>query len=331
MGTPTGQTAFSRVNGTPSNGYGYGRSMYTLPDCCGFVDSLKLSSLIHSSNSNTNSSLSISSSTLDSSSSSSSDNIPETANLPSLLIIDTRPFHEYRNGHIKGAINLCLPSTLLKRKSFGLFKCIQEFTDFDKLLMERYLGLVENDDGSLALDSSLDDENVAPLPLLVLYDGKSDGSVNGNGNVGWGLCCLAEKFVGSDDVPGWGKGKSKGKGNGEELDQDQGMFVLNGGFQEFIKSYPALVESGCSSISSTSDSDSSTSTSSSSNSSSHNHPTITVSSPSSASSSGASSLLQSQSPFGTSFPPSSLKSRSQCQSPIVSTHLKSKKKSTHMN
>ncbi|GMF04745.1 unnamed protein product [Ambrosiozyma monospora] len=199
--------------------------------------------------------------------------------------------------------------------------------------MERYLGLTENDDGSLALDPSLDEETVGPLPLLVLYDGKSDGSVNGNGirNIGWGLCCLAEKFVGSDEVPGWGKGNSrakakasaKAKGNGKE---DQGMFVLNGGFQEFIKSYPSLVESGCSSISSSaSDNDNDSSISSS-----NNHPKITVSSPSSASSSsGVSSLLQSQSPFGTSFPPS-LKTRSQSQSPIVSTHSKSKNRKTHM-
>ncbi|KAJ3374379.1 protein tyrosine phosphatase, non-receptor type 12 [Allomyces arbusculus] len=41
-----------------------------------------------------------------------------------VLVIDVRPLSEYAAGHIKGAINLCLPSTLLRRTSFGLDRAL---------------------------------------------------------------------------------------------------------------------------------------------------------------------------------------------------------------
>ncbi|KNE65608.1 hypothetical protein AMAG_09589 [Allomyces macrogynus ATCC 38327] len=41
-----------------------------------------------------------------------------------VLVIDVRPLSEYAAGHIKGAINLCLPSTLLRRASFGLDRAL---------------------------------------------------------------------------------------------------------------------------------------------------------------------------------------------------------------
>lgn len=48
------------------------------------------------------------------------------------VIVDARPFHEYCHDHIKGAINMCLPSTLLRRETFTLEKCIQTLTNDER-------------------------------------------------------------------------------------------------------------------------------------------------------------------------------------------------------
>lgn len=44
----------------------------------------------------------------------------ETYNDDALFIFDIRPFNEYVQSHVKNAINLCVPLTLLKRKLYGL-------------------------------------------------------------------------------------------------------------------------------------------------------------------------------------------------------------------
>lgn len=40
------------------------------------------------------------------------------------IIIDIRPYNNYSNSHIKSAINICIPSTLLKRNSLDLFNIL---------------------------------------------------------------------------------------------------------------------------------------------------------------------------------------------------------------
>ncbi|GMG23934.1 unnamed protein product [[Candida] boidinii] len=49
---------------------------------------------------------------------SSEDDVGEDG-LSNLLVIDVRPFQDYCKSHIRGSLNLCLPSTLLKRKIFA--------------------------------------------------------------------------------------------------------------------------------------------------------------------------------------------------------------------
>ncbi|KAJ5605058.1 hypothetical protein N7510_010212 [Penicillium lagena] len=45
------------------------------------------------------------------------------------LLLDVRPYAHYVQGSIKGSLNLCIPTTLLKRRSFGTQKLEGTFTD----------------------------------------------------------------------------------------------------------------------------------------------------------------------------------------------------------
>lgn len=49
------------------------------------------------------------------------------------LLLDVRPYAHYARGHIKGSLNLCIPTTLLKRTSFDTQKLANTFTsDIDR-------------------------------------------------------------------------------------------------------------------------------------------------------------------------------------------------------
>lgn len=45
------------------------------------------------------------------------------------LLLDVRPYPHFAQGHIKGSLNLCIPTTLLKRPSFNTRKLEDTFTD----------------------------------------------------------------------------------------------------------------------------------------------------------------------------------------------------------
>lgn len=48
-----------------------------------------------------------------------------------LILLDLRPFTHFAHANIKGALNLCIPTTLLKRRSFDMQKLESTFTDDD--------------------------------------------------------------------------------------------------------------------------------------------------------------------------------------------------------
>lgn len=112
--------------------------------------------------------------------------------LSNLLIIDLRPFHDYCKSHITGAINVCLPSTLLKRSTFTLQKCIQTLTETEKNLFEDYFKRSQNS-----------------LPRILFYD---DFNSTEN-NISPSIFHLANKFIQSNL---W----------------DSKLFILEGGFDE---------------------------------------------------------------------------------------------------
>ncbi|RKF77170.1 Tyrosine-protein phosphatase 1 [Golovinomyces cichoracearum] len=114
----------------------------------------------------------------------------------SFLLLDLRVFPQYSQSRIKGALNLCIPTTLLKRPSFNLKKMSDTFTN------------------------ELEKEKFSQWPVakhIIVYDVGSDEKKD----AGPALHTL-KKFA----VEGW-KGTS---------------YILQGGFKEFAKDYPSLID-----------------------------------------------------------------------------------------
>lgn len=133
---------------------------------------------------------------------SSEDDVGEDG-LSNLLVIDVRPFQDYCKSHIRGSLNLCLPSTLLKRSTFKLDRCIATLTSDEKGILKKYL-LRESDE----------------FPTVLFYD----YSTNTDKEASLSISNLALKF---SDSAEW-----KGK-----------LFVVKGGFKNFNNVYPDLVGS----------------------------------------------------------------------------------------
>ncbi|KAK6198513.1 protein tyrosine phosphatase [Scheffersomyces amazonensis] len=83
------------------------------------------------------------------------------------LIVDIRPFTDFVKSHITGALNICLPSTLLKRANFTLTRCINSLPDYEK---SRFNDFINDPNGG----------------VLIVYD-----SVNNSSN----LFHFLNKFV----------------------------------------------------------------------------------------------------------------------------------------
>lgn len=49
--------------------------------------------------------------------------------LGGIMLLDVRPYSHFSNAHVKESLNLCVPTTLLKRRSFGTQKLEATFTD----------------------------------------------------------------------------------------------------------------------------------------------------------------------------------------------------------
>ncbi|AEY95478.1 FACL041Cp [Eremothecium gossypii FDAG1] len=48
------------------------------------------------------------------------------------VVVDTRPFVEYSKSHVRGALHVCLPSTLLRRKTFSLARLLENLPPGDR-------------------------------------------------------------------------------------------------------------------------------------------------------------------------------------------------------
>lgn len=64
--------------------------------------------------------------------------IIEDLNLPNLIIIDIRSFADFVKSHIQNALNICLPSTLLKRSNFSFNRCVNSLPNYEKLIIKNY-------------------------------------------------------------------------------------------------------------------------------------------------------------------------------------------------
>ncbi|KAL4803901.1 hypothetical protein BDV18DRAFT_153377 [Aspergillus unguis] len=96
-----------------------------------------------------------------------------------LMLLDVRPFAHFSRGNIKGALNLCIPTTLLKRPSFDTNKLANTFTDeadrrsFERWRQCRYIIVYDSSTSNL--------KDAAPL-ANVLKKFTAEGW-NGNGMI----------------------------------------------------------------------------------------------------------------------------------------------------
>ncbi|OUT24464.1 hypothetical protein CAS74_000852 [Pichia kudriavzevii] len=118
-------------------------------------------------------------------------------NLSNLLIIDVRPFHDFCQAHMSHSINICLPSTLLKRPTFTLQKCIQTLTSKEKNVFSRYALRNPND-----------------LPDVLFYDNfnASRDSISSQ------VFFLVSKFL-------------------QDSNWNSSFYILEGGFNKFNEKY----------------------------------------------------------------------------------------------
>lgn len=107
--------------------------------------------------------------------------------LPNFLMIDIRPFADYISNHVIDSINVCLPSTLLKRSNFGLKRCINSLPDYEKLIFLNYLAM--NDDNkrqNKIFENSKIKVGKFGLPAILLYE---------NNNNSQNLYHMCKKFI----------------------------------------------------------------------------------------------------------------------------------------
>lgn len=99
----------------------------------------------------------------------------EATQLPNVLIIDIRPFADFIKGHISGALNVCLPLTLLKRANFNFLRCMNSLPTYEKSIIQNYMHHY-SDEGLQGYS----------MPPIIVYD-----SFNGSS----GLLHMCKKLV----------------------------------------------------------------------------------------------------------------------------------------
>lgn len=137
-----------------------------------------------------------------------------------LLIVDIRPFNDYVKSHITNSINVCLPSTLLKRQNFRIDKCINSLPDYEKSVLTKFNEM-----------NSMGDRETRPN--LVLYDNYSTGLGDNNSQ---NISNMCQKFI-----QDW---------------SNVNIFVLQNGYQEFSTNFENNIDFGVSCKENNSDSDS---------------------------------------------------------------------------
>lgn len=120
----------------------------------------------------------------------------ESVPAPQFLLLDLRVFPQFSQSRITGALNLCIPTTLLKRPSFNLQKLQDTFTaEAEKARFAQW----------------------RDAKYIILYDAFSSEKKDATSAVN-----TFKKF----SSEGW-KGCS---------------YIIRGGFREFLKAYPKLID-----------------------------------------------------------------------------------------
>ncbi|QWU87518.1 hypothetical protein CA3LBN_001783 [Candidozyma haemuli] len=133
----------------------------------------------------------------------------DSTHLPSVLIIDIRPFADYMKGHISGALNVCLPSTLLKRANFNFLRCMNSLPTYEKTILQNYM-------------HHYSDESFTgySMPPILVYDNTNSSS---------GLLHMCKKLV---DGSSW------------DLKNGPPIYLIDENFSAFTASAPEFIGSG---------------------------------------------------------------------------------------
>lgn len=95
--------------------------------------------------------------------------------LRNVLPIDIRPLTDYVKSHLTGAINVCLPLTLLKRQNFNLKKCINSLPAYENLIFQNHLHQSSwNKEQNIISNNTLGGK--FGLPTLIVYDNVNNSS-----------------------------------------------------------------------------------------------------------------------------------------------------------
>lgn len=79
------------------------------------------------------------------------------------LVVDVRPFADYLKSHIDGAINICLPLTLLKRQSYTISRCISAMPAYEKSIVTGFVDAHDSTDAVILYDTTSSSSNLYHL------------------------------------------------------------------------------------------------------------------------------------------------------------------------
>ncbi|QLL32344.1 hypothetical protein HG536_0C05130 [Torulaspora globosa] len=100
----------------------------------------------------------------------------DTLDRDELLILDVRPFSDYSRSCLKNSIHVCLPSTLLRRKSFNFKKLIDNLAPEERIIVK---------------EKKLKNKNLR----IIIYDGIANQQ---NSSVSLACGGIAKKIIDSD-------------------------------------------------------------------------------------------------------------------------------------
>ncbi|WEJ95509.1 protein-tyrosine phosphatase [Yamadazyma tenuis] len=111
--------------------------------------------------------------------------------LPNLVTIDVRSFTDYAKCHFTNAINICLPSTLLKRPNFSFIRCINSLPIYERMILKTYFN--HNAANKLQNKRYTDLEGIPcgefGYPSILIYDNS-----NNSYNIYWMIKKILEEF-----------------------------------------------------------------------------------------------------------------------------------------
>lgn len=89
--------------------------------------------------------------------------LPDIMTNSNTLIVDARPFADYLQSHIKGAINICLPLTLLRRQTYSISRCFTSMPAQEKSIVNAFIERQTANDAVILYDTTASSSNLYHL------------------------------------------------------------------------------------------------------------------------------------------------------------------------